>query len=253
MSFRQTLRYRALAAGIHISLSSVVFCALLATVLLRWYPDFHFKVDGGWHGVRLMAFIDLVLGPLLTFIVFNPAKARRLIVLDLSIIAALQIGAMAWGIYAVHSQRPVSVNWADGSFRSITAEPLRIEKTDPDVVLQYSDRRPPLVYVRAAKDDDEGARKQLQEIVGGLAEHEDPFFFEPFAAHWPAMAAKAVAAEKRSQEDRPFREALPAFLARRGGSAADYRFFPYRGRYGTCTLAFTPEGALVGAVGCDLQ
>lgn len=248
-----SLRPRARAAGIHLALSAVAFAVLLALILLAWYPGFHFRVDGGWQGVRLMAFIDLVLGPLLTFIVFNPQKARRLIVLDLSIIGALQVGAMVWGIYAVHGQRPVSVNWADGQFRSITAEPLAMEKTSPDVVLQYSDRRPPLVYVTPPANDDEEARQQLQEFIAGLGAHEDPFFFRPFAPNWPAMAAKAQSAEKRGKEHKPFREALPGFLAERGGSEGDYRWFPYRGRYGSCTLAFTPQGDLVDALGCELD
>lgn len=249
MHFRSRLR----AAAIHVCISLTLLAVPLYLILVRWYPGFHFTVDGGWQGVRLMAAIDLVLGPTLTFIVFNPSKARRLIVLDLSVIATMQLAAMIWGIYAIRSQHPISVNYNDGKFRSITVEPLRIEKTDPDVVLALSDRRPPLVYVRPAANDDEEARKQLQEIVGGLAEHEDPFFFEPFAPNWDTVAAKALTAEKRGREHKAFRAALPEFLAAHGQSEGDFRWFPYRGRYGECTLAFTPAGELVDAVGCELD
>lgn len=253
MTLATTLRPRLRAAAIHIGISTVLLAVPLYLIVFRWYPDFHFAVDGGWQGVRLMMAIDLVLGPLLTLIVFNPAKARRLIVLDLSVIGVIQLGAMAWGIYAIHSQHPIAVNFSRGAFHSITAEPLRIEKTDPQVVLQYSDRRPPLVYVRDAANDDEEARKQLQEFVGGLAEHEDPFFFQPFSANWTLVAGKARTAAERSKESRAFREALPEFLAERGGSETDYRWFPYWGRHGSCTLGFTAAGELTGAVGCELD
>jgi hypothetical protein len=48
-----------------------------------------------------------------------------------------------------------------------------------------------------------------------------------------------------------FAAALPAFLAGHGGQAGDYLYFPYEGHDGSCTLAFTPDGALVDAVGCE--
>lgn len=247
------LRPRLRAAGIHIAISATLLAVPLYLILFRWYPDFHFTVDGGWQGVRLMAAIDLVLGPTLTFIVFNPAKARRLIVLDLSLIGAIQLGAMAWGIYAIHSQHPVAVTFYESKFRSITADPLKIEKSPPELLDTLSDRHPALVYVRPTENDDEETRVQLQEIVGGVAGYEDPFFFQPLAPNWAAVTAKAMPADKRAREDKPFRAALPKFLAAHGGTDADYRWFPYRGRYGGCTLAFTPAGELVDALGCELD
>jgi len=250
-ALRRSLPVRLKAAGIHLGLSLVVFAVALYLILVHWYPGFHFGVDGGWRGVKIMAGVDLVLGPSLTLIIFNPFKARRLILLDLACIAIVQIGALVWGFYAVHSQRPVAVSYFEGAFQSMTAEPLRIEKQPADYADRLSERRPPLVYIRDPADADEEVRMAMQAVMGKVMPHEDSFFFERFEANWAKVAPRGAAVEERSKAKPAFAESLPAFLARHGGQAADYRFFPYEGHDGGCTLAFRADGTLVDALGCE--
>jgi hypothetical protein len=248
---RCSLPARLKAAGIHLSISAVIFAVALYLILVQWYPGFHFGVDGGWRGVRIMAGVDLVLGPMLTLVIFNPFKARRLIVFDLSCIAVAQLAALAWGFYAVHSQRPVAVSFYEGAFLSLTAEPLAIEKQPADYGHQFSDRRPPLVYVLPPADDQETTRAAMQELMGKVGGHEDPFFWRRFDQHWGEARQRALTAEARGKDRPAFAAALPAFLAAHGGQAADYLYFPYEGHDGSCTLAFRPDGTLVDALGCE--
>src|SRR5688572_13319035 len=129
-ALRRSLPVRFKAAGIHLGLSAIIFAVALYLILVEWYPGFHFGVDGGWRGVKIMAGVDLVLGPALTLIIFNPLKARKLIVFDLACIGLTQLAALVWGFYAIHSQRPVVVSFYEGVFISATEEPLKIEKYD---------------------------------------------------------------------------------------------------------------------------
>ncbi len=251
-SLRRSLPVRFKAAGIHLGLSLVVFVVALYLILVVWFPGFHFLVDGGWRGVKIMAGVDLVLGPTLTLIIFNPFKARRLILIDLACIGIVQVGALVWGFYAVHSQRPVVVSYYEGAFLSVTAQPLALEQQPADYAEQFSDRRPPWVYVQPPKGDEEEARAAMQELLGKVGFHEDPFFFRRLDQNWDAVRPHAVAVDGRSKERPAFAAALPGFLERHGGQAADYRFFPYEGRDGSCTVAFRPAGEWVGALGCEL-
>src|SRR5690242_14288640 len=222
---RRTLPARAKAAGIHMALSGVVFGVALYLILVEWYPGFHFLVDGGWRGVKIMAGVDLVLGPTLTLVIFNPFKARRLILFDLSCIAVIQVAALVWGFYAVHGQRPVAVSYYERAFWSMTAAPLAVERRPADFAEQFSDRRPPLVFVRPPAAGPERVRAEMQVMMGQVAPHEDPFFFEPLAPHWPAIRAQGMTAEQRAREDHGFAADLSGFLERHGGSAADYLFY----------------------------
>jgi hypothetical protein len=251
-ALRRSLPVRFKAAGIHLGLSAVIFAVALYLILVEWYPGFHFLVDGGWRGVKIMAGVDLVLGPTLTLIIFNPFKARRLILVDLACIGLVQLGALVWGFYAVHSQRPVVVSYYEGAFLSVTAEPLAIERKPADFAEQFSDRRPPWVYVMPPQGEQEEARAAMQEIMGKVGFHEDPFFFRRLDQHWADVAPGAARVEARSKERPAFAASLPAFLERHGGRAADYLFFPYEGRDGSCTVAFRPAGEWVDALGCQL-
>ena len=92
------------AAGIHLGISSIIFLILSYFIIFQWYPFPYFTADGGWQGIRIVALIDLVLGPLLTLIIFNHHKSRREIRFDLGTIALVQVCVLAWGIYTVHDE-----------------------------------------------------------------------------------------------------------------------------------------------------
>ena len=65
-------RWRAFA--IHFGISMLVFLLLLAIILVFWFPGILFNIDGGWTGLRIIIGVDLVLGPLLTLVVFKAGK-----------------------------------------------------------------------------------------------------------------------------------------------------------------------------------
>lgn len=246
---RQTLPARLRAAGIHLGISAIVFLAALY-LIVQWYPGFHFGVDGGWRGVRILVGVYLVLGPMLTLVIFDPLKARKLIVFDLACIGAMQLATLVWGLYVIHGQRPVLVSFHDGAFLSATGEPLKVEKYDLAGLKDLSDRHPALVFVVEPANDQEVTRVAMQTLIGKVPMHADPFFFRRFEDHWPAVQARAVDPAQRSKESPAFASERADFLAARNAQAADFLYFPYKGRDGSCTLAFTPAGALVDALGC---
>ena len=85
-ALKDKLKYKLKAISIHLLLSLLIFVVILYFILFDWYPEPFFTAQGGWQGIQLMAFVDLVLGPVLTFIVYDQLKQRKLIILDLSVI-----------------------------------------------------------------------------------------------------------------------------------------------------------------------
>lgn len=116
-------RYQAF--GIHFGISLLIFIGLVGMVLFVWYPGILKEVDESWKQALIMiAGVDLVLGPLLTLIVFNPAK--KSLKMDLSIIAIAQTAALITGTYTVHQARPVAlyVSFPAEGFEILTANNL---------------------------------------------------------------------------------------------------------------------------------
>ena len=93
--------------AIHAMISAIVFVATAAILIFLFFPSIHFQINGGWQGLRLMFAIDLILGPLLTFLIFNPLKSLREKIFDLSCVALVQLLALVYGFYTIYQQRPV--------------------------------------------------------------------------------------------------------------------------------------------------
>lgn len=139
---------RPMAAGIHFALSLAAVGALAAMMLWSWYPQPYFMHDGGWTVLRLILAVDVVLGPLLTLIVFDRAKKslRR----DLAIIAATQVAALAYGAGIMYQYRPAFVAELDGNFYTVTWPDLARGSPDLAPARTLSDSGNPPVPVSIA-------------------------------------------------------------------------------------------------------
>ncbi|SUO93641.1 hypothetical protein [Suttonella ornithocola] len=115
MSIFNSFSARLKMASIHLSLSACLF-AFTIFLLIHWYfPSIHFWINGGWQGTRIMFFIDIVLGPLLTFLVFNPSKPKKEKISDLSLIALVQLSALIYGFHTIWQQKPMLLLLYPGS------------------------------------------------------------------------------------------------------------------------------------------
>ena len=114
----QKIKSRWSAFGIHLIVSIFIFICLALIIRLWWYPGVLFATEGGWQGIKLIAGVDLIIGPLLTLLVYNTQKKE--LPRDLAIIAALQIAALSYGMYLVERNRPISIIYFDSIFWTST-------------------------------------------------------------------------------------------------------------------------------------
>ncbi|HPG95297.1 MAG TPA: hypothetical protein PLR28_12145, partial [Dokdonella sp.] len=95
------------AAAIHLSISITVGLLTLALLFLVWFPQPYFEAAGGEHLIIVLLCVDLVLGPLLTLILFKSGKKGMLF--DLWMIGILQSAALVYGLYVIAEARPVFI------------------------------------------------------------------------------------------------------------------------------------------------
>ena len=142
MHFSNITRFRAFS--IHFLISFVIFLILLYLILGHWYPQPYFLNDGGWRVIRIIVGVDLVLGPLLTLIVFKPGKPG--LKFDLSVIALVQVLALSWGIWTTYSERPVAVIYTIDYFTPVPAYQLKAQGLTSDKLQQYGSMDPVLIF-----------------------------------------------------------------------------------------------------------
>lgn len=119
---------RVKAAGVHLGLSFLVALLSALCVFGLWFPYPYPELAGGRELFILVISVDVVCGPMLTFVVFSLAKPRKELVRDLCVIAFVQFGALVYGIHVVAQARPVLLVFEVDRFRVVTAVDVDFEK-----------------------------------------------------------------------------------------------------------------------------
>ena len=102
----------------HLGVSSIIFIILSYLIVFHWYPDFYYSLDGGQRAIATIFFVDVVLGPGLTLLVFKPGK--KSLKFDMSVIVVVQLAALTWGIYNVYTERSATTVFYQGKFTCIS-------------------------------------------------------------------------------------------------------------------------------------
>ena len=85
------VKSRITAALLHLLMSASVIAALLAVIFFIWYPTPYFQISGALAPVLVLVSVDLLIGPLLTLVVYNTEK--KSLKADLAVIVVWQAAA----------------------------------------------------------------------------------------------------------------------------------------------------------------
>jgi len=112
------------AAAIHLAISLTLATTIGAILYFLWFPPPYFVAAGANRLMLVLMGVDIAIGPLLTLLAANPSKPKRLLKLDLSIIAALQALAFGYGIHVIAAARPIFVVAEADRFVLVSADEI---------------------------------------------------------------------------------------------------------------------------------
>jgi len=154
--FKDRLR----ASGIHMGASVAVAALAGLLVFGLWYPYPYRETSGGRELFMILTGVDVVLGPLITFAIFNRLKPRTELVRDLVIVVMIQVAALTYGLWTVFVARPVHLVFEFDRFRVVHAIdiPDELMSQVPGNVRALPILGPSLLAVRPFTDvNEEGA------------------------------------------------------------------------------------------------
>lgn len=122
--------FRFRATLFHILLSALIIGVCCVIALLNWFPFPLFLLDGTWKALLILACVDLIIGPLLTFIVSGSQKSIRERTFDFSVIAIVQISALIFGLIQIHDQRIVGFVHLNNEFHLVSAKAGRVKSKE---------------------------------------------------------------------------------------------------------------------------
>ena len=184
----------------HFGLSVLVVSLVLTVVLMFWYPPPFFQVIGATDALRILIGVDLVLGPLLTLVLFKPGK--RGLVFDMSCVALMQLSALAYGVSVLYEERPYFVVFTKDRFEVLARKDVDLSRTNSPELTDKPWRQP--IFVVASMPADEQEYSQvLEEIVfeGKPDIQYRPEFWAPYATNSDAVLSKAKPIHKLLELD----------------------------------------------------
>lgn len=217
------------AAGIHLAISTFVAAIVLAALLLVWYPQPYFRLAGGAGLMLILIGVDVVLGPLLTLVVFDPRK--KSLPFDLAVIATLQVAAFVYGISVIAQARPAFVVFAGDRFTVVSANQINPESlaaaSAPWNTLPIGGPR----LVGARMPDDPAERSKLALLAAsGIDLPVLPRYYVPFAEIADELKARARPLAELNRGDADAKTRIDAALARTGRAVDTLAWVPVLGR-----------------------
>jgi len=233
------------ATAVHLGMSIAVFIYLAYQIYYNWYPEPYFSIDGGWQGIRLVGAVDLVLGPVITFLIFDLRKSRRAILFDLLVIVIIQISALAYGVFTTYNQRPIAIVVIDQFVVSSTMEYYGETLSSSSELARFSDEKPPIVYSDFPLDRegiDEVMRIKLEDKV---LEHAQINLYRGRAELKTALQQRQLRYFE-SLDSEQSREMLDHWLEQNKKSIEEILIVKFQGRYGKAWLVFDEEARYLG-------
>ncbi len=186
-----SLKFRIKAFSYHLVISILIALLSLYVVFMIWHPEPLAKAVGVTHIFVMMLAIDVVLGPLLTFIIAK--KGKKSLKFDLAVIIVLQLAAFVYGIYNIAISRPVYIAFDTIRFEVVQANNIPksslAEASAPYDTLSWGE--PKWVAVQATENDEQRSNRLFSELETGVAPSMQPDLYEPLNNQWSRINNKA--------------------------------------------------------------
>lgn len=192
-------RYR--AAAYHALISAVVLLSTLLFTLLVWYRPPLAQATGAMTVMMIMAGVDVVLGPLVTLIVFNPAK--KSLRFDMACVVSVQLAFLLYGVSGLYSGRPAYVVFAENRFVLTCAND--IDPKDLSQATREEFRQIPKLgahYVATRQPEDLKTRNDLVfASLGGMGIQNLPKYFVPYSSGSADVIRASKSIDQVPQDD----------------------------------------------------
>ena len=244
MKINQINRFQAF--GGHLLGSTVVGLFSSALVFFVWYP-WPLPVATGVTAIFLILLaVDIVIGPCITLIVFNPAKKE--LKRDLLIVLLLQVGALLYGMHTVFVARPVYYVFNMDRFDLVYANDLTTEKLDKVTDARFRSApwlRPEVIAAR--RPDSSEARTELlfSAIGGGDDLPQMPQYYVPYTEMKPRVLERIHPLKELESFNKERAGEIAALISKYSSIKDGVGFLPLKGNVEDLTIIVRKDSAEV--------
>jgi hypothetical protein len=189
------MRFRLAAMGLHLLASCVVLTIIVGGLYLGWYRWPGWYLADAVVVTTVLAGVDLVAGPLLTFIIASPAKPRRVLLRDIAVIATIQLIALAYGTVSLWHGRPLYYAFSEDVLQVVQAydiedAELAIARKLNAPLRPHWYSLPRWIWAPLPEDSAEHDKIIASAVSGGSDVISMPRYYKPWHAGLPALRSQ---------------------------------------------------------------
>jgi hypothetical protein len=124
------MQFRFKAFSFHLLASATALTLILGSLYMGWYRWPGWYLADATQVVLVMICVDVVLGPMLTFIIANKNKSRRELSRDIGIIVVVQLCALIYGSVSLWNGRPLYYVFSEDALSLIQAYDIEGEQAN---------------------------------------------------------------------------------------------------------------------------
>ena len=237
------------ASGIHLVISAAIAAIVVGVMLKLWYPPPYFDAMGGGTLIMLIVGCDVVLGPLITLIIFKSGKKG--LKMDLAIIGCVQLAALAYGAYTIFIARPVFTVFAIDRFEVVAANEIKTEELGKAINPEFSTLSltgPRVVAARLPDDPQERSRIMTEALKGGDDIKNLPRLYVPYDSVARQAGSRAQPVSRLTARNADARARIDEVLRSAGLGEDGVGFVPLNARNKSMSVILEKDSGRIRAI-----
>ena len=165
----------------HLLTSFLITLFVVGLVFFVWYLAPLATAVGVTHIFLMLLAIDVIVGPVLSLLVYKEGK--KTLKFDLTVIIAIQIAALCYGVYSIAQGRPVWIAYNVDRFELVRKNDIILDHIDQaqPKFQHVSWAKPQFVAIKSAKDVQQHNNDMFIEVLGGISLAQQPERYVDFA------------------------------------------------------------------------
>lgn len=208
-------------------ISQTIIVLFLIFAYLVWFPHSFAKLGGFYDTAFMLILVDLVLGPLLVFIIYKEGK--KYLAFDINVLLAIQLAAFLFGAYSLYLKHPAYTVYNNGLFKLVNTSYISQEMIRFDSLKSSYFSRPKMAFVTWPEREQEKLDIMVGvDMFGERDIDERPEYFTPYLADTQKILTQQLNPIYTFNSPQS-KEKLDHFIRKHGGGVIDYAFFPVVG------------------------
>ena len=230
------MKFRLKAFSLHLLGSATVLTLILGTLYLGWYRWPGWYLADATQVVTVLIGVDLVIGPLMTFVIASNSKAHHVLARDIGIIVAVQLCALIYGATSLWSGRPLYYAFSENVLQMVQAYDVSTDEAqlgrqkNPELAPHWYSL-PRWIWAPLPQDQEEAKRIVTGVIASGADDVISmPRYFKPWEQGLPSLRGQLKKVDDVPYFSRGEKKRLKERMQVAGFATDQMNTMPFTGR-----------------------